>query len=161
MPTSLSSTECLISSPSYQIESVADWAKDSAPLVYRHWQELGLDLDLKIRPDIDRMTQMEHAGIWKTFTVRREGRLLGYVLAVLSPHLHYSTSAPMLIVDAYYILPEYRQGTGAKLLKFVEAMAKQWGAIKIYLSCKVHEDHSDLFKALGFKLSDYAFIKRI
>ena len=67
----------------------------------------------------------------------------------------------MLIVDAYYVKPEFRQGTGLRLLKYMEEFARMRGAIKIYLSCKVHKDHSRLFQALGYRLSDYAFTKRL
>ena len=144
-----------------QTESVKDWAKDAMPLVEKHWQELGLDLDLEIAPDIAKMEMLEQAGIWKVITARQDAKLVGYVLAILSTHLHYRTSPPMFIVDAYYVLPEARRGTGARLLRFAEHLAKSAGAIKIYLSCKVHKDHTTLFKALGYRLSDYAFIKRV
>lgn len=146
---------------SFQLESVEKWALEAQPLYIQHWKELGLDQDLEIAPDISKMKAIEALGMWKVVTARFEGRLVGYVLAVFSPHLHYSTSAPMFIVDAYYIMPEFRTGNGAKLLKFAESVARSLGAIKIYLSCKVHEDHSALFTLLGYRLSDYAFIKRI
>src|SRR6185312_6140780 len=146
---------------SFQIESVEQWASEAAPLYGKHWRELGLDLDLEIAPDIEKMKVMESLGIFTVITARQEGKLIGYLLAVVSTHLHYRTSPRMFIIDAYYILPEFRKGAGAKLLKFAEHTAKKLGAIKMYLSCKVHEDHSDLFRALGYRLSDYAFIKRI
>ena len=145
----------------FQQEKVNQWAADAAPLVNAHWRELGLDLDLKIDPDIAKMQQMEALGMWKVVTARNEGKLVGYLLAVFSPHLHYRSSPPMFIVDAYYITPECRKGTGTKLFRFSEGLAKELGAIKIYLSCKAHKDHSQLFSALGYKLSDFAYIKRI
>ena len=144
-----------------QTETVKQWAQDAMPLVEKHWRELGLDLDLKIDPDLAKMELLEQAGIWKTITARDSGTLVGYVLAIFSTHLHYKSSPPMFIIDAYYVLPEARNGTGAKLLKYAEHLAKSLGAIKMYLSCKVHKDHSPLFQALGYRLSDYAFIKRI
>lgn len=161
MPTSAPSITSEICCVTFQPETVDDWAKDAAPLYRRHWLELGLDLDLEISPDLAKLRMLESAGIWKTVTARSDGNLVGYALAVFSKHLHYSTSDPMYIIDAYYVLPEYRSGNGVKLLKFTEYYAKSLGAIKIYLSCKVHEDHSALFLALGYRLSDYAFIKRI
>lgn len=145
----------------FQLESVDRWAKDARPLYEKHWRELGLDLDLEIAPDIEKMRVMESAGVWKIITARESGELAGYLLALVTKHLHYRNSPPMFIVDAYYMLPEFRKGAGARLFKFAEQLAHQLGAIKMYLSCKVHEDHSELFRALGYRLSDYAFIKRI
>lgn len=145
----------------FQIESIESWYADAVPLIYNHWQELGLDTDLKGDINIVALKQLESAGIASVITVRDEGKMAGYLLAIHTPHLHYQSSPPMYIVDMYYIAPEYRKGAGVKLFKFMEARAKKLGCIKMYLSCKVHKDHSKLFEALGYKLSDYAFTKRI
>jgi len=145
----------------FQVESVEDWASESKDLVYAHWQELGLDLDLEIAPDFEKMAMLEKMGMFKVITVREDGRMVGYLLAVVSTHLHYRYSPKMLIVDAYYVSPECRSGTGVKLIRFTEDLAQRLGAIKIYFSCKVHKDHSQLFQALGYRLSDYAFTRRI
>ena len=145
----------------FQIEPVEDWASEAKDLIYAHWQELGLDLDLEIAPDFQKMAKLEEMGMFKVITVRDDGRMVGYLLAVVSTHLHYRNSPKMLIVDAYYIAPECTSGTGVKLVRFTEDVAHRLGAIKIYFSCKVHKDHSRLFEALGYRLSDYAFTKRI
>jgi hypothetical protein len=145
----------------FQVESVAAWEAECKDLVYAHWQELGLDLDLEIAPDYEAMKQLESLDMFKVVTVREDSRLVGYLLAVVNKHLHYRNSPRMLIVDAYFISPECRSGTGAKLIRFTESLAGELKAIKIYFSCKVHRDHSALFLKLGYRLSDFAFTKRI
>ncbi len=145
----------------FQVEPVSTWEAESQDLVYAHWQELGLDLDLEIAPDFEKMKILESMGMFYVVAAREEGNLVGYLLAVVNTHLHYRTSPKMLIVDAYYISPECRSGTGVKLVRFTEGLAKKLGAIKIYFSCKVHKDHSKLFTSLGYRLSDYAFTKRV
>lgn len=145
----------------FQLESVEEWASEAKDLIYAHWQELGMDLDLEIAPDFAKMKALEDLGMFHVITVRDDGRLVGYLLALVSQHFHYRTSPPMLIVDAYYVSPECRSGAGVKLVRFTESFAHRLGAIKIYFSCKVHRDHTRLFQALGYQLSDYAFVKRI
>lgn len=145
----------------FQVEPIAVWEMECKDLVYAHWQELGLDLDLEIAPDFEVMKTLEGLEMFKVVTVREDGKLVGYLLAIINKHLHYRNSARMLIVDAYYISPECRQGTGVKLIRFTESLAHELGAIKIYLSCKAHKDHSRLFQGLGYRLSDFAFVKRI
>jgi Acetyltransferase (GNAT) family len=145
----------------FQVEPVEAWAAEATDLIYAHWQELGLDLDLEIAPDFEMMKTLEGMSMFKVVTVREDGRLAGYLLAVVNKHLHYKNSPLMFIVDAYYVSPECRSGTGVKLIRFTEELAKNLGAIKIYFSCKVHKDHSQLFQALGYRLSDFAFTKRI
>lgn len=144
-----------------KVESIESWFKDAVPLIYNHWQELGLDTDLKGDINTEALIQLEKMGIASVVTVRDEGKIAGYLLAIHTPHLHYKSSPPMFIVDMYYIAPEYRKGAGVKLFKFAEEYAKKLGCIKLYLSCKAHKDHSRLFEALGYKLSDFAFTKRI
>lgn len=144
-----------------KVESIESWFKDAVPLIYNHWQELGLDTDLKGDINTEALIQLEKMGIASVVTVRDEGKIAGYLLAIHTPHLHYKSSPPMFIVDMYYIAPEYRKGAGVKLFKFTEEYAKKLGCIKLYLSCKAHKDHSRLFEALGYKLSDFAFTKRI
>jgi hypothetical protein len=146
---------------SFQTEHVEQFEPEVMPLLINHWQELGLDLDLEAAPDFAKMVMLENAGMWHILTVRDGKKLVGYLWALLTPHLHYKNSGPMLIVDAYYVVPEYRNGAGLRMLTFMESFARKMGAIKIYLSCKVHQDHSELFKRMGYRLSDYAFTKRI
>lgn len=145
----------------FQVESVEAWEAECKDLVYAHWQELGLDLDLEIAPDFEKMKLMENMGMFHVITVREDGRMVGYLLALISVHLHYKNAPKMLVVDAYYVSPECRSGTGVKLIRFTENLSKTLGAIKIYFSCKVHRDHSKLFTAMGYTLSDFAFIRRI
>lgn len=146
---------------SIQIDSIERWHKDAYPLLHDHWQELGLDLDLEGAIDVDSLSKLEEMGRASVITVRDNGNVVGYLLAIHHTHLHYKTSPPVFIVDMYYIAPEYRKGLGVRLFSFMQSYAKKIGCIKLYLSCKVHKDHSKLFTAMGYKLSDYAFVKRI
>src|ERR1039458_3156 len=116
----------------FQTESVERWEAEAKDLIYAHWQELGMDLDLEIAPDFGKMKMLEDLGMFKVITVREDMKLVGYLLAIVSKHLHYRPVPPMLIVDAYYVSPECRSGTGAKLIRYTEALARQLDCIKVY-----------------------------
>lgn len=96
-------------------------------------------------------------------TARHDGKLVGYFIFFVISHMHYKTSGPMGYVDMYYILKEHRSGgTGAKLLMLAESSLKAMrGVSKIYLSCKIHQDHDQLFQALGYKPTDRVYTKFI
>ena len=145
----------------FQVESVASWELECGELTFSHWQELGMDLDLEIAPDFVKMSIIEANGMFKVITVREDGKMVGYLLAIINQHLHYRHAPSMLMVDAYYVSPTCRTGTGVRLIRYMERLAKELGAIKIYITCKVHKDHSKLFTAMGYRLSDFCFIKRI
>lgn len=146
---------------SIQIETVESWFKDATPLIYDHWQELGMDTDLKGDVNTDALSKLEAAGSCTVITVRDGDAIVGYLMAIHYPHLHYQSSPPVFVVDMHYVKPAYRAINGVRLFKFAENYAKKIGCIKIYLSCKVHQDHSEFFRALGYRPSDYVFIKRI
>ena len=59
----------------------------------------------------------------------------------------------------YFVLPEFRNGTGAQLFIEWEKRMRELGIVNLFTSCKIHEDHSKLFDLLGFKLTDKTFQK--
>src|SRR5260221_11352827 len=88
---------CAVSSlTTFQTESVEQFVREATPLIYEHWQELGLDLDLRGDPDFDKMAILEKAGLWYVLTARHEETLVGDLWALVSPHLHSRNSGLML-----------------------------------------------------------------
>jgi len=78
-------------------------------------------------------------------------------MGLILRHFHYWNAGVMCWVDNYFLLPEYRNGNGARMLGFFRQRLKHMGVIKWHLSCKAHRDHSALFRAMGLKLSDHVF----
>lgn len=126
-----------------------------------HWQELAVDKDkIKLAIDNDRYRAMEAGGILHVLTVRSDRRLVGYYVAFLLPHVHYKEAGLMAFTDFYFILPKFREGgSGAKLFVEAEKTLRARGVTKAYLSCKVHQDHTELFERLGWKKTDFSFTK--
>ena len=105
---------------------------------------------------------MDAKGILHILTLRDDGKLVGYYLAFVFPHVHYASSGLMSFTDVYYLRPEYRRGgIGAALLAEAERTLRDRGVTKAYLSCKVHQDHSELFQMLGWRKTDYCFAKML
>lgn len=102
----------------------------------------------------------DERGIGHIATVRDEGKLVGYAILAVMPHLHYKSAGPMAMIDVYYLKPAYRKGgTGAKMIMFAELTLKAKGVTKVYFSTKVHLDNGKLLEALGFKFSDKVYTK--
>jgi len=147
----------------FQRERWATFVKDAMPIFPLHYMELALDQDkVRLCLDFSRYEAADREGQLHLVTMREDGKLAGYWIGAVMLHLHYADAGPMAIVDIYFVLPEYRVGgNGAKLLLEVERTLKERGVVKIYQSCKVHSDQSGLFKALGYKPTDYVFTKFI
>jgi GNAT superfamily N-acetyltransferase len=105
---------------------------------------------------------MDAKGILHILTLRDEGRMVGYYLAFVFPHVHYFSSGLMSFTDVYYVQPRYRRGEyGVALLTEAERTLRDRGVTKAYLSCKVHKDLTPLFELLGWHKTDYAFSKML
>ena len=147
---------------SFKTEKWARIVSEMKELFPAHWQELALDRD-KFPMDVchDRYLQFEAADALLLVTARADGKLVGYYVGMILPHLHYQSSGKMLHTDMYFVKKEFRNGVGAKLLMCAQDAARKAGAVKMYLSTKAHSDHSKLFELLGFKLSDKMFVKNL
>lgn len=95
-------------------------------------------------------------------TARDRGRLVGYWVGALLPHMHYPEAGEMAHTDMYFLDPRYRTGgNGIRLIDMAEQEARKRGAVKFYISCKIHEDHTRMLEAMGFRKTDYVFTKRL
>jgi len=134
-----------------QIEAVAAF----------HWDELALD-KLLFQRDLDheKYFTLEKQGMLHVVTARDEGDLVGYIICFVMPHLHYKSSGLVALADMYFLLREYRKGgLGVRMFREMEWGLMERGVIRAHMSCKVKEDHTRLFEAMGWELTDYTFSK--
>ena len=154
----------------FQVEKFSAFRDEAIPLFERHHREIAIDQDeIEYAPDWPQYDAMEKAGMLHCLTVRDAaehgkgpGKIVGYFIALLWRHPHYSRAGLMALTDVYYLAPEFRKGgTGAKMLIALEHSLKAVGVIKGYLSCKIHDDndHQQLFEHLGWRFTDKAFTK--
>jgi methylase of polypeptide subunit release factors len=144
----------------YQVETWASMLPEASQIFPRHWEELALNQD-KIKDDLDyeRYALLAEKGNLHVVTARSNGILVGYAIFIIMTHGHYKSSGLMALSDMYYVLPEFRNGTGTRMFCEIERSLKEKGVILAMTSCKVHQDHSELFEKLGWQFSDKTFIK--
>jgi len=145
----------------FALERWADFVKDGEALFPEHYRELARDQD-KIALDVNYALyeDADARGIGHIATVRDDGKLIGYTILAVMPHLHYKSAGPMAMIDVYYLKPEYRRGgIGAKMIMFAERTLREKGVKKIYFSTKTHLDNGPLLSALGFMHSDDVYTK--
>ena len=143
-----------------QVEKWATFFPDAKAIFPLHWKELALYQDA-IPLDIDegKYEQLDKLDVLLILTAREDGRMVGYYLWFLMAHGHYKSSGAMGLTDMYFVLPEYRRGVGVRLFKQSETELRSRGIKKAITSCKVHENHSALFEAMGWRLTDLTFSK--
>jgi hypothetical protein len=144
------------------VESWSDCIAEMETLFPLHWRELGLYRDeIPLQCDRDRYAAIEKAGALLLITARVDGKLIGYFVAFLFPHLHYKDAGLWGMTDMYFVLPEHRKGAGLKLFLAFERECRARGVMQAVTSCKVHEDHSALLEKLGWKWTDKTFQKHL
>ena len=134
---------------------------DIEPLIMDHWNDSGIFDD--VVPDIDWDTYLiiEERGMFKTFSARHNGNLVGYQGYTIMPHHHYKK---MMVASqtVIFILKEYRKGfVGSKFIDFAEILLSKSGVDMILQHTKDRKDLSVLFKRKGYEIMDHVYIKRL
>jgi GNAT superfamily N-acetyltransferase len=144
----------------YAVERLADMHGEMELLLPLHWQEIARDRErIKLAPDWAAYFALENAGGLHVMVARAAGRMIGYHISFIRPHLHYRYSLSA-ITDIYFVLPEYRQGrVGIELFKQVEKSWKARGVEKAFTGCKVAKDMQPLFERLGWTWIEKTFAK--
>jgi len=146
---------------SYQVESYSSCIEEMKLLYQEHYEELSVTKMFTLSPSYDTYIQLDKLNLLCTVTCRVAGNLVGYILAIISPSLHYSS---MLIAseDIYFLKKEYRKGrTGINMFKYFEKQMKNRGVNRIMITTKVHKDNSKLFEYLGYSFVEKLFSKVI
>ena len=143
----------------YHDEDPTVFFKELAPILPEHYEELCVTKDFPLEPDLAAYERLRVAGMLKAVTCRNDGELVGYIIFIVQPHLHYM-SCITAFEDLYYVKKEYRKGrTGIKLFQFSEEVLKDAGVGRIIMHTKIHMDNSRLFEYLGYKNTDKLFTK--
>lgn len=146
----------------YAVERWRDLKKEMLPLLVRHWKEVALN-HAEVPLDIDeaKYKELDENGSLHIVTVRRDGLLIGYHVAIITTHLHYASTLHG-ITDVYWIAPECRHGiTAMRMFQAVERELKKRGVKKLFTATKLHIDQGTLFERLGYKPVERLYAKLI
>ena len=146
----------------YAKETLADTAPEAGPLLHAHWEAIALNkYFIKLNPDWNRYEELERLGVLQVFTARHEGRLVGYFVMLVVPHLHYMDHL-FAHNDIIYIDPEHRKGFAAmKLIKFAEEELKKMGVSVMMVNIKRHKPFDALLARMGYNHVENIYAKRL
>jgi len=133
-------------------ETLARVRADAEPLLRQHYEEIALYKErVPLAPDWGRYEHLEATRSLPIYTARRDGRLIGYSVFLLSYHLHYVHTL-VAANDILYLDPEHRKGTtGIKLIKYSEAELKKLGVDRILWHVKFDHDFRKILHRLGYR----------
>ena len=123
----------------YHQETWSALLPEMMPLWRDHYGEVALDKDIvPLSPDLVRYAGLEAEGKLHVVSVRLDSELIGYLVAVVTTHLHYSTTL-FATFDLFYLKPEHRIGwRGVSLFRAAERSLSRRGVVIIQGNTKVH-----------------------
>lgn len=94
---------------------------------------------------------MSDAGMLHILTARDGSDLVGHVLMIVRPHLHYSSTV-CGFVDTFFLSKRARRGfAGIKMIKAAINHMKSLGASRVFFMTDISADTSAIFARMGFK----------
>jgi GNAT superfamily N-acetyltransferase len=145
----------------FATEKVRDAYRDAKALTQMHFAEIAPYQDLfELNPDLEGYEKMERAGALFTITARDDSVLIGYFLMIVRAHPHYK-HVKTAVEDMKFVHPHYRGGTGMKLIRYAENLARDLGCKVILQRSKAKSGHGAMYERLGYELMDEVYSKRL
>lgn len=146
----------------YSVEKLSECLEEIKPLLEHHYEEVAMYKDkIKLEPDYDKYLSMADDGLLHVVTARDEGKLIGYFVSFLLPHIHYSSTV-YAVNDILFIDKEYRNAkVGLGLFSYAEEQLKAEGASVIVIHMKTSVPFDSLCEGLGYDYAERNYSKYI
>lgn len=134
----------------FQQESFDDWVRDGVPLFEQHCIEIGEDPNSWRKKNLPLIKHMYDTGFVQFTTARLNGRMFGYLGAVINPSL--DTCDEFFGVHTTFYVSKDMPGIGLKLQRASVAALKEKGASKVVFYEGVRADGprlGTLYRRLG------------
>lgn len=131
------------------------------PLIVQHASETYTFGGRKPNPDIDLFLQMQDMDMLRLYTLRDKGRLGGYLLYAVTPHLQFR-DVLYAAQAALFIDPLLRKTNGVfSLIRFSEEDLIAQGVMAIAQHTNMVTDVGRLYESMGYELFEKNYIKVI
>ena len=92
----------------FSVDRICDCLEEVKPLLKKHWEE-SEDLGFPLDPDYELYLRIEREGLTRSFSVRDNGKIVGYAVFIVRHHPHYRTVVTAN-ADVIFIEKEFRGG---------------------------------------------------
>lgn len=138
---------------------VEDWFEVRSEVI-RHWPEHYSEVysDEDYAPDFDKYEAIAAAGNLMVVTARRDGELIGYVVALVHSHLH-QRDVTWGFFDSYWLRRDVRgPRLFPRMVQATEDLMKERGVKRMFAS-----ERSDgrMFAWMGWQVAERIYIKEI
>ncbi len=128
------------------------------PLLEDHWKEIAMFKDkISFSPDYEKYLILQDMGALHVVVVRDEGKIVGYFVSFIQPHIHYKDNI-FAINDILYVDPSYRGGTVAyRMFKYAKKELKKIGVSVLMVHMKTKYPFEKLCESLGMDKEEFVY----
>jgi hypothetical protein len=144
--------------PVYALERVSTLWPVLAPLLERHYSELGGTADVPLDIDRGRYEALDASELLRVFTVRVDGELVGYSCHLV--YAHAQTATVRATEEAIYISPPFR-GIGQSFIRWCDTQLSDEGISHSYRTTKSSRNHGELLRRCGYAEQEVVFSRRL
>lgn len=109
-------------------------------------------------PNRDLYAGLEATGFMQVIGAFEGERLVGFLVLVVTVNPHYSQI--LAVTESYFVAAEHRKtGAGLQLLAVAENLAKQKGALGMFVSAPVQSRLARVMPGIGYRETTRAFFR--
>jgi GNAT superfamily N-acetyltransferase len=145
-----------------QVEKIKDIVEEMKPLLEKHYKEVHLFPDkIPFNPNYEKYFELEELGMTHTLTARHDEKLIGYIVGMIYPNLHYQDHL-YVVNDVIYLDEAYRHtGLAYEMVKNAEMHYKELGASVMTFHMKVGIPFKALCDQVGLEHGENLYLKYI
>lgn len=145
----------------YAEEHFKDVAPEIADLAPEHFDEVSDYVHVGLDVDWDRFAELDAGGFIKVLSVRDDGKLVGYVIFLVSKGLHYKNTL-IALDDAFFLARPYRKAwNGIRMFQCAEKMLRFHGVQLVRYHEKIKVPCGKVFEYLGYKPQEIMWFKEL
>lgn len=145
----------------FQRETLRECQEEIQPLLVAHWREIAAYQDIPLDPEWGMYAQIEQTGALRIYTVRDDGRLVGYAVFFVRANPHYKGSVQAQQDILYLDPPLRKQRIGAAFIEWCDAELRKAGAQVVYQHVKLAFDFGPMLERLGYEALEKIYARRL
>jgi GNAT superfamily N-acetyltransferase len=143
----------------FGVETYGQVREEASELMLEHEAEVYRGT-IPVKADDLQFEWMDKNGSLQVVAARDDGKLVGYHLTIIKPHLHYAVLAGY--VDTVYMAPSHRAGrTGMQMIQYAEDMLRRRGVQWTSIGVRLVKDFSPLLIRLGYTEAERLYRKEL
>ena len=136
----------------------------NSPNMLTLYKEYSKESKNTLTPEIDPCEEMyvgmENLGMLDFVGAYDGDKLVGFIVALTTTMAHYSLAATT--VESFFVIEKYRKyGTAKRLLKEIESIAKEKGAVNVFMSSPIHSALHLAARAMGYTNTHIIHTKKL